>query len=215
MKNTIRVRIFFFLFGLILVAFGNALTIVSGAGNGLWTAAALGLAQLFGQPFALLWFWLGLLVILVNALLSRSLSWVNLVGEFSFVLFFSQLIHLFVTVLKQEWPIESVLSYAFRVMFVIFGIVLVCLGTSFYQRANLWMYPTDSLTDILAFKFFSGNPFKGQLLAFVPAVLLIVLTYLKTGDWVGIQLGTLLALFFNGPLIAFFHRHACPSLKHN
>lgn len=63
--------------------------------------------------------------------------------------------------------------------------------------------------------FFSGSVFKGQLLAFVPALLIICSDFLVIGHLIGIQIGTVLALLANGELIGFFHRYAFPVLKHN
>ncbi|MBS9338090.1 hypothetical protein G6R29_00365 [Fructobacillus sp. M2-14] len=213
-QNTISKRVLFFLIGLVLVAAGNAMTIVSGAGNGMWTASALGVGTVIHQPFALMWFALGVIVIFVNAILVKEWDWFTAVGEFFFVLFFAQLIHVFVSTFSyyqgkvHAGPME-------KIGLVVLGILIVCLGTSFYQRANLWMYPTDSLTDILACRFFRGNVFLGQIVAFAPAVFIILLVALKEHELVGVQLGTILALAFNGELIDCFNKHAFTSLKHN
>lgn len=213
MKNRLITRYCFFLLGLFLVTLGNSFTILSGAGNGIWTAASLGIDRVTDLPLNVILFSIGCLVILANILLQGHFSWFYLAGELLFVFFFSELIQFFVRHLSFLHGYMT--SEGARIVLVVCGIVVVCLGTSFYQRANLWMYPTDSLTDILALRFFAGNVWKGQLLAFLPAVLIIVLVFFKEGQWVGIQIGTVLALIANGELIAFFHKHAFPFLKHN
>lgn len=213
MKNRLRTRYLFFILGLLLVTLGNALTILSGAGNGIWTAASLGMASLLSLPINVVIIAIGFIVIIVNMLLLPKFSWRHAAGSVLFVFFFGEFIHLFVRYLAFLKNFSTGLFG--QLILVILGIVIVCLGTSFYQRANLWMYPTDFLTDILALRFFSGNVWKGQLLAFLPAVLLIFVTFFCTGHFIGIQIGTLLALSCNGELIAFFHRHAFPTLVHN
>lgn len=213
-ENTVSKRILFFFIGLVFVAAGNAMTIVSGFGNGIWTAASLGVGQVIHQPFALMWFCLGVAVILVNVVLIKEWDWFTVVGDFIFVLFFAQLIHVFVTTFSF-WSDQVQPGQGTRICLVILGIVIVCLGTSFYQRANLWMYPTDSLTDILAYRFFAGNVFYGQMVAFIPAILVILTVALKEQQFIGVQLGTLFALLFNGELINFFNHHAVKSLRHN
>ncbi|MCK8627941.1 hypothetical protein [Fructobacillus cardui] len=80
-NNHIRTRLMFFLLGLVLVAFGNALSIISTAGNGLWTAAALGLAQRSGVGISLILMMIGLIVIGINLLFSEHWSWLTVSGE--------------------------------------------------------------------------------------------------------------------------------------
>ncbi|CAK1223399.1 Uncharacterized membrane protein YczE (YczE) [Fructobacillus fructosus] len=213
MKNGLLTRSIFFILGLLLVTLGNALTILSGEGNGIWTAASLSLATLTKLPLNWVIILVGLLVIVVNVLLLDHFSWYHLAGSVLFVFFFGEFIQLFVH--QLAFLKDSFSSNFEKIFLVVFGIVIVCLGTSFYQRANLWMYPTDYLTDILALRFFSGSVFKGQLLAFVPALLIICSAFLATGHLIGIQIGTVLALLANGELIGFFHRYAFPVLKHN
>ncbi|WP_338347319.1 hypothetical protein [Fructobacillus tropaeoli] len=97
----------------------------------------------------------------------------------------------------------------------IIGITIVCLGTSFYQRANLWMYPTDSLTTLLTSRFFNNHFAWAQLVAFVPPVILIVATTVHLHMVVGVRTGTLFSLVCNGPLIAFFNKRVFPFLRLN
>ncbi|CAK1222561.1 Uncharacterized membrane protein YczE (YczE) [Fructobacillus cardui] len=101
-NNHIRTRLIFFLLGLVLVAFGNALSIISTAGNGLWNAAALGLAQWSKTGISLILMTIGLIVIGINLLLSERMSWLTVAGELMFVLLFSQLIHFFVKILSEN-----------------------------------------------------------------------------------------------------------------
>lgn len=207
MKNRLTTRILFFILGLLLVTVGNALMILSGEGNGIWTAAA------FQQPLSLMIILIGCAVILLNMFLLPAFSWWHVAGSVLFVFFFGELIHFFANFLAFLRPGSE--AVFMKLALVVLGIVLVCLGTSFYQRASLWMYPTDFLTDILAIRFFDGKAWKGQLLAFAPAVSLILLAFFLKGQLIGIQIGTVLALLFNGELIGLFHRYAFPSFKHN
>ncbi|GAP02597.1 hypothetical protein FPFC_020440 [Fructobacillus pseudoficulneus] len=213
MQNKFLTRLLFFFLGLLLVAVGNALSIVSGAGNGLWTAAALGLALVTKIPLAVVLFLIGIMILAVNVFLAKHWSWLTVIGEFLFVLFFSQLIHLFVNFLL---PLNiAAVNYWLRVLLAIGGITIVCLGTSFYQRANLWMYPTDSLTVLLTLRFFPRNVARAQLVAFLMPVLIIAVVGLSTQQVIGVQVGTVFSLLCNGLLIAFFNRHICPSLTSN
>ncbi|NLS37890.1 hypothetical protein GHU05_02945 [Fructobacillus tropaeoli] len=212
-NNHIRTRLLFFLLGLVLVAFGNALSIISTAGNGLWTAAALGLAQWSGVGISFILMVIGLIVIGINLLLSEHWSWLTVSGELLFVLLFSQLIHFFVTALSKNFTVPVALWL--RIVLAIIGITIVCLGTSFYQRANLWMYPTDSLTTLLTSRFFNNHFAWAQLVAFVPPVILITATTFHLHAVVGVQAGTLFSLTCNGPLIAYFNKRACPFLRLN
>jgi uncharacterized protein len=212
-NNHIRTRLMFFLLGLVLVAFGNALSIISTAGNGLWTAAALGMAQWSGVSISFILMMIALIVIGINLLLSGRFSWVTVSGELLFVLLFSQLIHFFVTALSKNFTVP--VDLWLRIFLAIVGITIVCLGTSFYQRANLWMYPTDSLTTLLTRRFFHHHFAWAQLVAFVPPVILITATTFHLHAVVGVQVGTLFSLACNGSLIAFFNKRVFPFLRLN
>ncbi|WP_288846279.1 hypothetical protein [uncultured Fructobacillus sp.] len=212
-NNHIRTRLMFFLLGLVLVAFGNALSIISTAGNGLWTAAALGMAQWSGVSISFILMMIGLIVIGINLLLSGRFSWVTVSGELLFVLLFSQLIHFFVTALSKNFTVP--VDLWLRIFLAIVGITIVCLGTSFYQRANLWMYPTDSLTTLLTRRFFHHHFAWAQLVAFVPPVILITATTFHLHAVVGVQVGILFSLACNGSLIAFFNKRVFPFLRLN
>jgi uncharacterized protein len=212
-NNHIRTRLMFFLLGLVLVAFGNALSIISTAGNGLWTAAALGMAQWSGVSISFILMMIALIVIGINLLLSGRFSWVTVSGELLFVLLFSQLIHFFVTALSKNFTVP--VDLWLRIFLAIVGITIVCLGTSFYQRANLWMYPTDSLTTLLTRRFFHHHFAWAQLVAFLPPVILITATTFHLHAVVGVQVGTLFSLACNGSLIAFFNKRVFPFLRLN
>lgn len=203
----------FFLLGLVLVAFGNALSIISTAGNGLWTAAALGLAQWSGAGISLILTTIGLIVIGINLLLSEHCSWLTAGGELLFVLLFSQLIYFFVKMLSKNLMVPT--NLWLRILLAIVGIIVVCLGTSFYQRANLWMYPTDSFTTLLTRRFFHHHFTWAQLVAFVPPVILIGATAFHLHTVVGVQAGTLFSLACNGPLISYFNKRVFPFFRLN
>lgn len=170
MKNGLLTRSIFFILGLLLVTLGNALTVLSGEGNGIWTATSLSLATLTKLPLNWVIILVGLLVIVANVLLLDHFSWYHLAGSVLFVFFFGEFIQLFVH--QLAFLKDSFSSDFEKIFLVVFGIVIVCLGTSFYQRANLWMYPTDYLTDILALRFFQEVFLRDSYLLLCPLCLL-------------------------------------------
>lgn len=121
-------RLTFFGFGLLLITIGNALSIISDTGSGVWTAASINLSQATQLPINWTLLFVGTLIILLNQLLSKGVRLYHLLGELIFVFFFSNFIQFFVELLQlTEIP---GLSFSFRVLVSIFGVILTCIGTS-------------------------------------------------------------------------------------
>lgn len=71
-NNTMPTRIFALLFGLVVNALGNGLTVSTNMGAAPWTAAEVNLASLFHVSVGLMMFIVGVLVAVANQLLIRQ-----------------------------------------------------------------------------------------------------------------------------------------------
>lgn len=76
----------------------------------------------------------GLAVAVINQLLLKKKDFLSFAGEVAFIASFSCFINLFT-----------------RIAVGFFGIAILGVSISFYQRANLIMHPNDSTTNILRF----------------------------------------------------------------
>ncbi|WP_413627962.1 hypothetical protein R4B61_01885 [Fructilactobacillus vespulae] len=211
-NNCLSIRFLFFLIGLFLVSLGNSLSIISLAGNGLWTAASIQISQLGDFSIKAVLIFIGIAAIILNTILTKF-NWIKILGELVFVFFFGNLINFFID--KFQIITQFTNTYPARITLAIIGIIIVCIGTSFYQRANLWMYPTDHLTAIVYHRFFPKNIKKAQLVVFMIPIAIILITALPLKSMQGIQVGTVFSLLMNGKIIQLSNNYLFPVLKDN
>ncbi|GAE26357.1 hypothetical protein JCM9140_2412 [Halalkalibacter wakoensis JCM 9140] len=177
--------------GLIIVSFGVALTILANLGAGPWDALNVGLAHL--TPFSVgNWVIIvGVILIIVNALLTKSKPvLVSLLSIFIVGIFIDfWLLVVFPTFYVQELILQVVM--------MIFGIVVLAFGASLYMQAEFALIPIDgfmfAIRDVLGVKLMVAKTI-GELTALTAAFLV--------GGPIGI--GTLLVTFLIGPLIQLF-----------
>ncbi len=110
-------------------------------------------------------------------------------------------------------------SLFLRIVFLIVGIIIICIGSSLYITADLGVSTYDAVALIMANKWKIG-PFKFiRVITDVCCVILgTVLFLFGGGAWKGVPaiagVGTIVTAFFMGPLIEFFNVHiARPMLE--
>ncbi len=206
-------RIAALIFSLVLNACGNALSITSNFGSGIWTASAVNMHAAFGLDVGLLLFLIGLVNAITNQLLIRRLDLPRFIGEVLFVLCFSYFVDLFTAgftmlgVSQLPWVIRMILSMV--------GVSTFCVAISIYQRANIFMHPNDDTTNILRFMYLKGNATASQLIDFVPPIIIMIITFTITHQVLAVNVGTFYSFLMNGILIATADRLVFPKLVHN
>ncbi|MDV2886573.1 membrane protein [Alkalihalophilus pseudofirmus] len=181
----------FYLVGLLILSFGITMTILAGLGAGAWDALNVGLSLM--TPFTVgNWvIFIGIILIILNALLSKSkpevLSLITIVVLGFFIDFWLLIVfpNMFIT--------EVILQYI--VLFV--GIVMMALGIATYLQAKFAVIPIDR------FMFVLQDLFKVKLMV---AKTIGEVTALITAFFAGgpIGVGTILVTFLIGPMIQFF-----------
>ncbi|WP_057805306.1 YczE/YyaS/YitT family protein [Pediococcus ethanolidurans] len=205
-------RWFYLGLSLLINATGHSLTIVTNLGSAVWTASAVNLYHLWPLSLRATLFLCGVIVVLMNALLIRKFIWKRIVGNLLFTFPFSFLIQLFTQLISKS-RINS-LPLVLRVIIDIFGILCVALATSIYQRANIVLHPNDDFMQIIRFRYVHGNATIAQMIHYIPPVLIMVTTFLTSGQLWAVNVGTLICLFFQGTFIGFFDKHVFKGLKH-
>ena len=81
--------------GLVVNAFGNGLSVASNMGTSPWTASEVNLSHWLGTSVGLAIFAVSCLAAIVNQLLLRHWDLPRLLGEISFVFFFSYFVDIF------------------------------------------------------------------------------------------------------------------------
>ncbi|MCK8606788.1 hypothetical protein LNP08_01730 [Apilactobacillus ozensis] len=212
-KNTLKARIMALVCGLILNAFGNALTIVSSCGSGIWTAAAVNINKLLGFNLGLLIFTFGIINAITNQVLLRRIDIPRFVEEIIFISGFSYFINIFTRLFTTlGWENSAIWI---RIPMSLIGVMCFCTAISLYQRANLFMHPNDDTTNILRFKFLNGSAILSQLIDMIPPIIIIIVCSIPLGQVYSVGVGTIFSVICNGIIIQNADKLVFPSLKHN
>ncbi len=199
--------------GLILNAFGNALTISANMGSAVWTASSVNYSHWFSINIGIILFIIGFLNTVTNQVLIRHWDWPRFIGEIGYVCFFSYFVNIFVRLFNQAGIGQ--LPTAIRAILSCLGIIFFCVAISLYQRANILMHPNDDTTNILRFFYLKGSAIAAQLIDFIPPILAMVLSFMMTGDLYAVNIGTIFSILFNGLIIQTADKLIWPTLKHN
>lgn len=211
--NSLKTRIIALVFGLVLNSLGNALTIVSGCGSGIWTAASVNIHQLIGIDVGIMIFIFGIINALTNQILIKHIDVLRFIEEIIFISFFSSFIQIFTDFFESlGW---NNLSLFFRIPMALIGVCFFCTAISLYQRANIFMHPNDDTTNILRFDYLKGSAVKSQLLDFTPPIVIILICSIFLHQIYSVGIGTIFSIIFNGILIQNADKFVFPSLKHN
>lgn len=211
-KPTIIGDFILLIISIIINSLGNALTVSLNLGSALWTASAVNMSHLFQMNLGNILLLEGIAVILANALLLRQFDWHRMLGNLVFMIPFSYLVSGLAHVLTV-FHIQQ-LSVVPAVILDIVGVMMIGCGISIYQRINLILHPNDDLMQILRFRFLHGNAVLASLTAFLTPILIILICVLIQHQIWAVNIGTVVALLFQGTFIALSDRFVFKKLKH-
>lgn len=185
------IRMLSYIIGLIILSFGITLTILSGLGTGAWDAINVGLANRTAFSVGNWVIFVGMIVIIVNALLTKSRPVV-----------FSLLTVIILGFLIDGWllfvfPLTIFTGLLLQLSVLIVGMVVIAFGVSIYIQAEFAVVPVDGL--MLAIKDVFGVNF--MVAKIITELLGLVIAFLVGGP---IGLGTVIVTVFLGPLIQLF-----------
>lgn len=199
--------------GLILNAFGNALTISANMGSAVWTASAVNYSHWFNLNVGVILFVIGFLNAVTNQILLRSPDWPRFVGEILYVCCFSYFVNIFVQAFDAT-GIGQLPVWVWALLSCL-GIIFFCTAISLYQRANLLMHPNDDTTNILRFMYLNKSAIASQLVDFIPPIIAMIISFAITKNLYAVNIGTIFSILFNGLIIQTADRLVWPTLKHN
>lgn len=155
----------------------------------------------------------GALLIIINTILIRKIDLKRIGKSIIFMVLFSYLVSWLSNILKHS--LVMTMNLPMRILFDLFGICLVSLSVSMYQRVNWMLHPADDLMQIVRFKFFDGNSTKAMFAVYLPAIIIVAITFLISHQIVAINIGTIFGLLFQGPMIGICDRICFKRLKHH
>lgn len=212
-NNTMPTRVIALIVGLVLNALGSGLTVATNMGAAPWTAAEVNLAYVCHISIGLMIFLVGVLVTITNQLLIKRWDKYRFFGEIIFIASFSYFTDVFINLF--DWLKVPQLMVLWRILFCMLGIIIFCVAISLYQRANLVMHPNDDTTNILRFDYCKGRVVIAQLINFVVPIIAIIVSGLLMHHIYSVNIGTLLCIGFNGPIIGLADQHVWHGLNHN
>ncbi|MCL7749349.1 YczE/YyaS/YitT family protein [Halalkalibacter alkaliphilus] len=192
--KSLFIRSFSYLFGLMIVSFGVTLTILAGLGAGAWDALNVGLAH--KTPFSVgNWvIFVGIILIVVNSVLTRSKP---ILVSLITILIIGYFIDFWLLIV---FPNSLINEFFLQVVILLVGVVIMACGASIYMQAKFALIPIDgfmfALRDVLGVKIMAAKTI-AEVIALVAAVIV--------GGPIG--LGTIIVTFSIGPLIQWFYPH--------
>ncbi|MGX7052162.1 hypothetical protein [Leuconostoc palmae] len=208
----LKQKISFFIISLIINSFGNGLSVASSMGSAPWTAGAANLANLTGWQIGIFLAAFATIIAFLNMVLAMNFNWARLTGNIIFGLSFSFLVSLF-SAFFISFGIHQ-LPWWIRLPIDFFAIWNIGVAISIYQRVNWVLHPLDDLTNILRFDYFHGNASKAQMSNFIVAILISLVAFIFSHQFVALGIGTIVSFFFQGKNIAWADKHIFKHLVH-
>ena len=109
---------------------------------------------------------------------------------------------------------KSIGMTIFYVILNSFGVFLIAIAISIYQRVNLVLHPADDLMQILRFKYFKGSAAKAMWASYIPPTILAIIAIIIYPDFSNYGLGTVFAFLFQGGITGWGDKAIFPNLKH-
>lgn len=219
---------FYFIVSLVINSAGNVLTLVTSSkihpsflGSAYWTAgeANLGVALHWNLFWAFLI--LGMLISILNAILVGKFDIKRILGNLVFMVPFSALIQIFQNFFIGKYPVYGGLPDAktpfmigFYIFLNFFGVALIGIAISIYQRVNFVLHPADDLMQILRFKYFHGNAAVAMWASYIPPTIMAAIALLITHQFTNFGLGTIFAFLFQGAFTGWGDKHIFSKLTH-
>lgn len=194
-------KVFWLVFGVVLIAFSISLLRLSNCGTDPYTGMNLGISKKLGVSLGNYQLCMNLILLIFVIFWSRHAlglgTLVNMVGLGYICDFFMKIwsfFHLTPDVFLNNWPA--------RIFLVIVALIVLCIGAAFYMEVDLGVAPYDALAPMIDQKTHGAVPFA---IARVATDIFCVVVSFAVGSVVGIA--TIITAFGTGPFISFFRRN--------
>ncbi|MCP8969910.1 YczE/YyaS/YitT family protein [Ectobacillus ponti] len=181
-------RFFFFIFGIVTLTLGVALTLKANLGAGPWDALTAGAARTFGFTVGTWVIINGVVLLFVNAYLLQERP--QFLAGITFVLI-GLLVDFWLLKVLGDWQPQGIIL---RAGVLLAGVALLAFGISMYLQSQYPVNPIDNLM-IALHKRFHVNLMVAKTVAEISALVFAVLLKGPIGA------GTLIVAFTIGPLI--------------
>lgn len=177
-------------FGVFLIGIGIAFLRGSGFGADPFTCMNLGISESLEISLGVFQLILNIFLFGIIVLCGKKYIGIGMIANMTLVGFISDF---FITFISNENII------LIKVMYMLIGVIVVCLGVSIYSSANLGVAPYDAFGWVM--EDLTNHKISFKLTRVVTDIICIIIGILF-GSVVGIN--TIIMAFFTGPLVQFF-----------
>lgn len=185
----------------VLNSIGHSMTIVTNMGSMPWPASIVNIMHTLQWTMTETIFTEGLVVIILNALITGRVIWVNLGKEFAFLIPYSILMQWFAG-WWRHFGIDR-LPMVWRLAFDLLGLMTAFAGFAIYQRARC-CHPHDDLSVTLKTHF---NVHFTMGFNMVLPIIIIVICVLHNHALYAVHVGTIVGLLTQARIVNFCDEH--------
>lgn len=189
-KNQLLYRTIVMFFGVFLIGVGNASLRGSGLGTDPFTCMSLGISEKLNLSLGVFLLILNIFLFMIIVFCGKKYIGIGMIANMTLVGFISDFFVKFIS----NGDILMI-----KIIYMLIGIIVICLGVSIYSSANLGVAPYDAfgwvVEDLTKYKI----SFK---ITRVATDIICAIIGILFGSVVGIN--TIIMTFFTGPLVQFF-----------
>lgn len=200
--NLQQKKILAFVYGVVVIAFGNALTAKAVLGNTSWGLACMNLAENTALTFGMAMFLLNVFALVASKVITRKIDWKKDIISLIFSFLYGYLVDIFVVMLEFYNPA----SYIEQSIMLSLAVVILCYGIAVYIKVDFFLLPFDYLMIDLKDCVFNGDIKKAGYVSNGLGIAIALISGL-TGTLVGFNLWSIGIYLVFSPLIDFWLKH--------
>ncbi|MBM4760959.1 DUF6198 family protein [Bacillus sp. B15-48] len=192
MSNLVKVRLYFYFVGILVLSLGLTLSVYSQLGASPMPSLLVGMQQLFGLTVGSWEVIIGACLLVIISLVRRT--------RLDILAFFTSFIagvaiDLWMYIIKQIYIPDLLLG---KILYIIFGLVFIGIGVAMYLQSKFSPSPPDAMM-LLIHEYMKLKLSTSRTLF---SVIIVVSAYLIGGP---IGIGTWIMVFGMGPVIGYFY----------
>ncbi|MGN1411775.1 MAG: YitT family protein [Oscillospiraceae bacterium] len=197
MKKVDFKRLISTILGVVLVGIGVGGLNLSNLGADPFSCMNYGLSSVLNLQFGTWQLILNIILFVPMLIVGRRYIGIGTIFNMAGVGYVAQFIDFILVSIGLDGLILS--SMVFKILFMLISVVITCFGVALYTKASLGISPYDALAYILE------DAFKGKIkfkwLRIITDIVCVSIGFISHST---IGIGTVVMMFFTGPLVQFF-----------
>lgn len=207
-NKNLAIRAIWMVLGVVLIGLGSSLFRLSGFGTDPFACMNLGVSSVIGISYGNYQLILNVVLLIPMLLWYRKAIGLGTVINMIFVGYVSDFhVYIWKNFGVTADTLESI--FIVRVILMLVGVVLLCIGVAFYMECEMGIAPYDALGPMIEMG--TNGKIKFSIARIITDVISVGIGFV-TGSVIGVS--TLVTAFFTGPLVSFFREHAAKKVLH-